>query len=307
MKNNTINFKKVIGAIAAGSVLMTSAAINVFADEPMLVTVAPAAAYTVEINGETLNLGGASVYKTNDKFMIPVRAVAEKLGFTVTWDEEKQGVKLDNGEVNTVLYIGEDIYYMASSVAVGMGAPTPLGAAPELKDSTTYVPAELFNVLYYNPDTVKEDGGKIIINTNADGGDSVQIPNPFTEHKTIDDANKVLSFDAKVPSNIPSGYKVDYISTMSNDFLQIGYKNGDNEILYRMAKGSDDIGGDYNDYKNIESKKVGDYSFIIRGNENDKAANLLWTDGKYTYSLYANPEVGTDVLMSIADTVVNAK
>ena len=60
-----------------------------------------------------------------------------------------------------------------------MGAPTPLGAAPELKDSTTYVPAELFNVLYCNPDTVKEDGGKIIINTNADGGDSVQIPNPF--------------------------------------------------------------------------------------------------------------------------------
>ena len=105
MKNNTINFKKVIGAIAAGSVLMTSAAVNVFADETMLVTVAPAAAYTVEINGETLNLGGASVYKTNDKFMIPVRAVAEKLGFTVTWDEEKQGVKLDNSEVNTVLYI----------------------------------------------------------------------------------------------------------------------------------------------------------------------------------------------------------
>lgn len=306
MKNNTINFKKVIGAIAAGSVLMTSAA-NVFADEPMLVTAAPTAAYTVEINGEALNLGGASVYKTNDKFMIPVRAVAENLGFTVTWDEEKQGVKLDNGEVNTVLYIGEDTYYMASSVAIGMSAPTPLGAAPELKDSTTYVPAELFNVLYCNPDTVKEDGGKIIINTKADEDNATQIANPFTEHKTIDNANKVLSFDAKVPSNIPSGYKVDYISTMSNDFLQIGYKDGDNEILYRMAKGSDDISGDYNEYKNIESKKVGDYSFIIRGNESDKAANLLWTDGKYTYSLYANPEVGTDALMSIADTVVNAK
>ena len=117
----------------------------------------------------------------------------------------------------------------------------------------------------------------------------------------------VYTFDAKVPSNIPSGYKVDYISTLSNDFLQIGYKNGDNEILYRMAKGSDDISGDYNEYKNIENKKVGDYSFIIRGNESGKAANLLWTDGKYTYSLYANPEVGTDALMSIADTIVNAK
>lgn len=306
MKNNTINFKKVIGAIAAGSVLMTSAA-NVFADEPMLVTAAPTAAYTVEINGEALNLGGASVYKTNDKFMIPVRAVAEKLGFTVTWDEEKQGVKLDNGEVNTVLYIGEDTYYMASSVAIGMSAPTPLGAAPELKDSTTYVPADMFNVLYCNPDTVKADGNKIVIDTKADGDDSVQIPNPFTEHKTVDDAKKVLSFAAKVPSNIPSGYKVDYISTMSNDFLQIEYKNGDNEILYRMAKGSDDISGDYNKYKNVENKKVGDYSFIIRGNESGKAANLLWTDGKYTYSLYANLEVGTDVLMSIADTVTNAK
>lgn len=306
MKNNTINFKKVIGAIAAGSILMTSAA-NVFADEPMLVTAAPVTAYTIEINGEMLKLGANAVYESNGKFMIPVRAVAEKLGFKVTWDEEKQGVKLDNGEINTVLYIGEDTYYMASSIAIGMSAPTSLGAAPELKDSTTYVPSELFNILYCNPDTVKTDGNKIVIDTSADGGNSTQIPNPFTEHKTIDDARKVLSFDAKVPTNIPNGYKIDYISTMSNDFLQIGYKNGENEILYCAAKGSDDISGDYNEYKNVENKKIGDYSFVIRGNESGRAANLLWTDGKYTYSLYANPEVETDKLMSVADTVTGAK
>ncbi len=42
---------------------------------------------------------------------------------------------------------GTDSYYMASSTAIGMSAPTALGAAPVLKNDVTYVPAELFNIL----------------------------------------------------------------------------------------------------------------------------------------------------------------
>lgn len=42
---------------------------------------------------------------------------------------------------------GTDSYYMVSSTAIGMSAPTALGVAPVLKNDVTYVPAELFNIL----------------------------------------------------------------------------------------------------------------------------------------------------------------
>ena len=129
--------------------------------------------FSVTADGSAIDLGANKIYKSGDKLMLPVRTIAEKLGFTVGWDAEHQGIKLDNGEVNTIIYIGDDNYYMASSIAIGMSAPTPPGAAPELKDSVTYVPAELFNVLFCNPDAVKIDGSSITI--TSDAGQSAQI------------------------------------------------------------------------------------------------------------------------------------
>lgn len=292
--------KKFICTVLACGILTSAAA--VYADEPMVIAPAPtSSSYSVVIENNTLDLGGETVYELNKHMMVPLRTVAEKLGFKVKWDGECQGVSLDNGEVNTIVYIGQDNYYMASSTAIGMSAPTALGVAPALKNGTTYVPADMFNILYCE-DVVSVKDNVITIKTDNDNNEEeiVGMPNPFVEYKTVDEAQKVLPFSAVVPSNV-KGYELENVSVMSNEMLQLIYKNGDKEITYRVEKGSDDISGDYNEYKDIKTVKVGDVEVKVRKSE--ETMSTIWTNGDLTFSLYSNGNLTekdiTDIISSI--------
>lgn len=79
--------------------------------------------------------------------MVPLRKVAEALGFTVTWNGEEESAHLTNGKVQTTVFIGEDSYFMASAQAIGMSAPQSLGAAAYEVNGTSWAPAELFTLL----------------------------------------------------------------------------------------------------------------------------------------------------------------
>lgn len=292
--------KKFICTVLACGILTSAAA--VYADEPMVIAPAPtSSSYSVVIENNTLDLGGETVYELNKHMMVPLRTVAEKLGFKVKWDGECQGISLDNGEVNTIVYIGQDNYYMASSTAIGMSAPTALGVAPALKNGTTYVPADIFNILYCD-DVVSIKDNVITIKTDNDNNEEeiVGMPNPFVEYKTVDEAQKVLPFSAVVPSNV-KGYELKNVSVMSNEMLQLIYKNGDKEITYRVEKGSDDISGDYNEYKDIKTVKVGDVEVKVRKSE--ETMSTIWTNGDLTFSLYSNGNLNekdiTDIISSI--------
>lgn len=268
--------KKIICTILACGALVSS------------ITAASASAgtYTVTADGKNVDLGANAVYQTGDNLMIPVRAVAESLGFTVEWNAERGGITLDNGTVNTTVYLNEDTYYMASSKAIGMSAPTSLGAAPELKNSVTFVPAKMFNILYCDENAVTVDGNAIKISSKDEDGGNLQMPNPFTSYGTIDEAKKALSFVPSIPEVIPNGYAIDEIQTLSDNFVQIFYKKGDSEILYRTAKGTDDISGDYNIYTDIKTVKIGDAEVTMR--KSGKTASIIWTSGDFSYSLYAD-------------------
>lgn len=97
-------------------------------------------------NGDTA-IGTAKV--ENGVVMIPLRLVAETLGFTVTWDGEARSVHLTNGTVQTTVTLGEDAYYKATAIpgAVGLTASFPLGAPSYEVDGRSWAPAELMNLL----------------------------------------------------------------------------------------------------------------------------------------------------------------
>ena len=90
----------------------------------------------------------------NGSLTLPLRAVAESLGFQVTWNGEERSVFLDDGIVKTTLFIGEDSYFKASSQAIGLTQAFQLGVAPTIVDSRTYVPASFFDFIY-SSNTVK--------------------------------------------------------------------------------------------------------------------------------------------------------
>lgn len=253
--------------------------------------------------------GVYSIYKdgkdTNVKacLMTPLRATAEALGFTVTWNGK--AAVLDNGEMHTEITVGEDEYFAVTSIegAVGMTAPFSLGQAPYISNGTMYVPVKLFDVLCGNGSAVSENNKidfKISTNNkenNGAEGETTQVPNPIVEYKTLEEAQKAVGFDFKAPEEV-TGFENKNISVISNELIQIIYSNDNNEVCVRKAKGSDDISGDYNVYKNIKTEKINDCDVTLRG-ENDKIGSAVWTKGEYSYSVYADGE-GLDI-----DTVKN--
>lgn len=103
-------------------------------------------ALTIIAYGDTA-IGTAKV--ENGVVMVPLRLVAETLGFTVTWDGQEECVHLTNGTVQTTVRLGEDGYYKATAIpgAVGLTAMFSLGAPSYETDGTTWAPAELLNLL----------------------------------------------------------------------------------------------------------------------------------------------------------------
>lgn len=165
--------KLIVSALCAALALSLTA--TAFAAEPMVISPNPGAAsaskaqgtadepqpgYTLRIDGEDT---GVPVC-----IMVPLRAAAEKLGFTVTWNRDGT-ILLDNGSMHSTVIIGEDLCQVITSNPdlVGMSAPFSLGVPPCTVNGTTYVPLGLFDALLGSQQgAVTMEDGKICLNTD---------------------------------------------------------------------------------------------------------------------------------------------
>lgn len=86
----------------------------------------------------------------NDCILVPARSVSEKLGFTISWDEQNQSATVQSDTMQCTMTIGEDLYSATSIIAIGMTAPTKLGSAPLLINNNLYIPAEVFRLIQGN-------------------------------------------------------------------------------------------------------------------------------------------------------------
>ena len=130
---------------------------------------------------------------------------------------------------------------------------------------------------------IKEETAEVVNTTQEQ---NYGIPNPYEIVDTLDEASKIAGFDLSVPATYGE-YKNQVINAIEDDMIEVVYfeKESENEGLrIRKAKGTDDISGDYNEYKNVETIKVGDYDVT----EKSDGGNILvatWTDGTYSYAI----------------------
>ena len=101
----------------------------------------------------------------------------------------------------------------------------------------------------------------------------------------MDEASKIAGFNLSVPATY-GDYKKQVIQAIEDDMIEVIYFNDtDNEGLrIRKAKGTDDISGDYNEYKNVETVKVGDYD-VTEKSDGKNIFVATWTDGTYSYAI----------------------
>ena len=124
--------------------------------------------------------------------------------------------------------------------------------------------------------------------TNVTQKESTQIPNPFVEVKNLDEASKIAGFSLEVPETYED-YKKQVIQAIEDDMIEVIYydENSEHEGLrIRKAKGTDDISGDYNEYKDVEIVKVGDFEITEKGSEGSISV-ATWNDGTYSYAIDA--------------------
>lgn len=83
--------------------------------------------------------------------MIPLREVAEGLGYKVTWNKESKSAEIQRGPQWSLITIGKDSYNFARM-------HIELGTAPVLKDSKTYVPLSFAEEVLRATVEILEDG-----------------------------------------------------------------------------------------------------------------------------------------------------
>ena len=287
----------------AGTMAAPAMAVN---DEPMVIAPAPnaqsqQAQMKIVVKGKTMPVQTISV---NGCTMAPVRAIAEALGFKVTWNADRS-ININNGEMQSDLRIGDNSYvvYTAVEGMAGMSAPFSLGSAPIIKNNTAYVPIDLFVPLFGNdPATVKTSGDIITINPDAktEDGDSSQIPNLLTAHDSLAELAKAVGFDIKAPT-VPVGYEADAYIDISGELAEVFYAKGDDTLVYRVSRGEGDNSGDYNTYSNKKTVDVNGVSVELRGN--DKVNVATWSNGGFAYSVSAEQgisETGVTAVVSSA-------
>lgn len=95
--------------------------------------------YTVLVNGEAINAGDAvEVLEKDGMWLVPVRAIAEKMGLEVKWNAELNAISVGTTPMGATFNIGENSYTKARMM------PQTLSSAPVVEAERTYVPVDFF-------------------------------------------------------------------------------------------------------------------------------------------------------------------
>lgn len=196
-----MNFKKII---TLGAAFAMTLGMNVFADSNKII-----------VNGKNVE---GSAYTENEINYLPLRSIAEALGFEVEWNGEFKSISLSNMPQYVTMTINVDGYTIAKT------APMPLGAAPVIKDNVTYVPTELFtDLLDYN---VENDGESIIITDNTADEHSTVVKEIDENGILIDDSEMGevrLVVEEDTPVTDDEGNSINIADIAVGDILTVEY------------------------------------------------------------------------------------
>ena len=118
--------------------------------------------------------------------------------------------------------------------------------------------------------------------------DNQQIPNPWTDCASKEEAVQLAGFELNAPDAI-SGVSEKTYHVMKGEegevIFEIVYASGEDRAAYvRKAPGTEDISGDYNDYAEEQTVEEGSVSITLKGRDG-LVYLAIWTDGGCSYAL----------------------
>lgn len=248
----------------------------------LLLSLVLAASLTLPATAEEVTVSGARAVT-----MVPLRAVAEALGYTVTWDGSLHGARLVRGDREAVLVLGMGYATLTDHADSGdpvMGKLLSLDAAPAmLEKGVMYVPVNFFNGLEGRT-CVTVSGGAVSveINTTPTGG-TAQLPNPQHPHNTVEALEAAVGFSVPVPT-APAGFSFTLIQDIDSSLAELRWSDDVQELTYRVSRGGSDNSGDYTVYPASGTLTVGDTPVQWRGDDGGIRV-ALWAKDGFAFSL----------------------
>lgn len=184
MRNNV---KKILAAGLAALALISTLAVGIYAKTPESANV------TVKVDGQVVEFPDQAPVIQNDRTLVPVRFIAESLGYDVEWNPDDNSAVIDNGRI--IMYIG-------TNKAKINGQDVTLDVASTLINDRTMVPlrviAETLNC------TVDWFGTNrmILVNKRTSDGSEMSV---FERYKQSD-----LFWHYSSPENEYLVWKADY-------------------------------------------------------------------------------------------------
>ncbi|WP_342563512.1 copper amine oxidase N-terminal domain-containing protein [Paenibacillus sp. FSL R7-0345] len=141
-------------ALSTGAVSAAPAASSLNTGKtPQAATISAAKTFVIELNGSAIADQGLQPSGVKEP-LVPLRAVAEALGFTLTWNQSTKSADLTKGNIFTTVKSGEDRYTVNKMF-------TTLGAAPQTLGNKLFVPASFVGEVLQQ--TISVEGQKIVI------------------------------------------------------------------------------------------------------------------------------------------------
>ncbi len=163
--------------------IVLAMAISIFASTIVLANTPTSTNKAISVNGNKIE---ATAITTSDgKTLLPVRAVATALGLNVEWNAEQKSIVIEDLPLYVTFRTGVDGYTFAKT------APMPLGQAPVIIDSVTYVPVELFSDILVC--TIDNTENSIAISDNTEENTSEETTAEISTENTtsINNTNKI--------------------------------------------------------------------------------------------------------------------
>lgn len=241
------------------------------------------------------------------RVMLALKDLEEVFGVVVTADGDDY--TLDNGLNSAAFKLGVDSCTILNLIEETPAETVQLGAAAVEEDGKVYVPAELLRAVL-GEDAVRIEADGVYI--RSDGYFIKGVPNPMEEQESLIDGvpnpmeeqespealSKKVGFEVAVPEKLGEFERTALFSI--DTLAQVIYADGEQELCYRVspADGGDNS-GDYVDYEQMKTEKVGEISVTFKG-DGEKVSLAIWTQNGYDYSVgIRETGVSMDEMVSI--------
>ena len=134
------------------------------------------------------------------------------------------------------------------------------------------------------------------------GKEQMQVIPDIVEYNSKSELSSFIGFEVRDIKNIT--FDIEEIKYMSywKDLAQVIYVGKDNSITFRMAKGNEEVSGDYNEYEETKTYTLDSNNIILKGSKG--LYNIaIWKDDNFSYSLQLDLAMSEEELISIIESI----